>query len=196
MLRRIGRKHSAQDVIDCYHMAREMGFTDINMDLIAGLPGDTYEGFCKSLLTARDLGPENITVHSLTVKRSSALYAEIGEMEDYRPVQRMMDFTAETLMAAGYDPYYLYRQKNTVGNLENVGYARPGHWGQYNIYIMEEVQSILACGAGAVSKVVRPGRIDRVYNFKYPYEYIGQFSDILERKGELEAMLLALPAGE
>lgn len=196
VLRRIGRKHSAQDVIDCYHMAREMGFTDINMDLIAGLPGDTYEGFCRSLLTARDLGPENITVHSLTVKRSSALYAEIGEMEDYRPVQRMMDFTAGTLMAAGYDPYYLYRQKNTVGNLENVGYARPGHWGQYNIYIMEEVQSILACGAGAVSKVVRPGRIDRVYNFKYPYEYIGQFSDILERKGELEAMLSALPAGE
>lgn len=194
VLARIGRKHTAQDVIDCYHMAREMGFDDINMDLIAGLPGDSYEGFCHSLLTARDLRPENITVHSLTVKRSSALYAQIDEMEDYRPVQRMMDFAAETLMEAGYDPYYLYRQKNTVGNLENVGYAFPGHWGEYNIYIMEEVQSILACGAGAVSKAVLPGKIERVYNFKYPYEYIGQFSDILERKGVLEGWVASLPA--
>ncbi len=196
VLMRIGRKHTARDTADCFHMAREMGFDDINMDLIAGLPGDSYEGFCRSLLTARDLSPENITVHSLTVKRSSALYAGLGEMEDYRPVQKMMDFAAGTLMAAGYDPYYLYRQKNTVGNLENVGYARPGHWGEYNIYITEEAQSILACGAGAVSKAVLPGKIERVYNFKYPYEYIGQFQDILERKGELEEKLSLLPAAE
>ena len=189
VLQGVGRKHTAQDVIDCYHMAREMGYDDINMDLIAGLPGDTYEGFCKSLDTAAELAPENITVHSLTVKRSSALYSQLSEMEDYRPVQRMMDYTAEKLMAAGYDPYYLYRQKNTVGNLENVGYARPGHWGEYNIYIMEEVQTILACGAGAVSKVVLPGRLERVYNFKYPYEYLDRFSDILDRKKTLEQFL-------
>ena len=92
-------------------------------------------------------------------------------------------------MKDGYDPYYLYRQKNTVGNLENVGYALPGHWGEYNIYIMEEVQTILACGAGAVSKVVSPGRLDRVYNYKYPYEYLNQFSDILERKKELGRLI-------
>jgi oxygen-independent coproporphyrinogen-3 oxidase len=189
VLQGVGRKHTAQDVIDCYQMAREMGFTDINMDLIAGLPGDSYEGFCRSLDVAAELDPENITVHSLTVKRSSALYSQLSEMEDYRPVQRMMDYTEEKLMAAGYDPYYLYRQKNTVGNLENVGYAKPGHWGAYNIYIMEEVQTILACGAGAVSKVVLPGRLERVYNFKYPYEYISQFADILERKKTLEQFL-------
>ncbi len=189
VLRRVGRKHTAQDVIDCYRMARSMGFDDINMDLIAGLPGDDYEGFCRSLDTARSLRPENITVHSLTVKRSSALYSELDEMEDYRPVQRMMDYTSEMLMKDGYDPYYLYRQKNTVGNLENVGYALPGHWGEYNIYIMEEVQTILACGAGAVSKVVSPGRLDRVYNYKYPYEYLNQFSDILERKKELGRLI-------
>ncbi len=189
VLRGVGRKHTAQDVIDCYRLAREMGFEDINMDLIAGLPGDSYEGFCRSLDTAAGLAPENITVHSLTVKRSSALYSQLSEMEDYRPVQKMMDYASHTLMAAGYDPYYLYRQKNTVGNLENVGYARPGHWGLYNIYIMEEVQTILACGAGAVSKVVLPGRLERVYNFKYPYEYLGQFSDILDRKKTLEGFL-------
>lgn len=189
VLRGVGRKHSAQDVVDCYHLAREMGFDDINMDLIAGLPGDTYEGFCRSLDTAVGLAPENITVHSLTVKRSSALYSQLSEMEDYRPVQKMMDYTAQTLMGAGYDPYYLYRQKNTVGNLENVGYARPGYWGRYNIYIMEEVQTILACGAGAVSKVVLPGKLERVYNFKYPYEYLEQFSDILDRKKKLEELL-------
>lgn len=189
VLRRIGRAHTAQDVIDCYHLARSMGFDDINMDLIAGLPGDDYEGFCRSLETAISLRPENITVHSLTVKRSSALYAGIEEMEDYRPVQKMMDYASSRLMAERYDPYYLYRQKNTVGNLENVGYALPGHWGAYNIYIMEEIQNILACGGGAVSKVVKPGGLERIYNFKYPYEYLDRFSDILDRKQQLSALL-------
>ena len=189
VLRRIGRAHTAQDVIDCYRLARSMGFDDINMDLIAGLPGDDYEGFCHSLETAISLRPENITVHSLTVKRSSALYAGIEEMEDYRPVQKMMDYTSSRLMEEGYDPYYLYRQKNTVGNLENVGYALPGHWGEYNIYIMEEIQNILACGGGAVSKVVKPGGLERIYNFKYPYEYLDRFSDILERKQQLSELL-------
>ena len=189
VLQKIGRKHSAQDVIDCYRMARQMGFDDINMDLIAGLPGDDYEGFCRSLDTAASLRPENITVHSLTVKRSSALYDGIEEMEDYRPVQRMMDYAESKLIGDGYDPYYLYRQKNTVGNLENVGYALPGYWGEYNVYIMEEIQNIFACGAGAVSKVLRPGGLDRIYNFKYPYEYLDRFADILERKQQLSQLL-------
>ena len=110
-------------------------------------------------------------------------------MEDYRPVQKMMDYASSRLMEEGYDPYYLYRQKNTVGNLENVGYALPGHWGAYNIYIMEEIQNILACGGGAVSKVVKPGGLERIYNFKYPYEYLDRFSDILDRKQQLSALL-------
>ena len=170
-------------------MARGYGFEAINMDLIAGLPTDTLEGFCRSLDRAVSLGPENITVHTLSVKRAADLFAEMDGSEDYSAVQAMVDYTGKTMAAAGYLPYYLYRQKNTVGNLENVGYAKPGYYGKYNVYIMEEVQSILAVGAGGVSKIVRPGRIDRVFNYKYPYEYLARFSDILTRKDALRGML-------
>lgn len=188
----IGRKHTAEDVVDCYKLARSIGFDSINMDFIAGLPTDTYESFCRSIDRAVELGPENITVHTLSIKRSSALFAEGHVTEDYRPTQAMVEYAYERLTAAGYIPYYLYRQKNIVGNLENVGYAKPGHFGRYNVYIMEEVQTILACGAGAVSKVVLPDDIQRVYNFKYPYEYISQFDDIIERKKALVPLLKQL----
>lgn len=192
VLAAIGRKHSAEDVADCYRLARKVGFDSINMDFIAGLPTDTYESFCRSIDRAVELDPENITVHTLSIKRSSALFAEGHVTEDYRPTQAMVEYAYEKLTAAGYLPYYLYRQKNIVGNLENVGYAKPGHFGRYNVYIMEEVQTILACGAGAVSKVVLPDDIQRVYNFKYPYEYISQFDDIIERKKSLIPLLESL----
>lgn len=189
VLAAVGRKHTANDVVRCYELARKIGFDTINMDLIAGLPTDTPEGFQRSLDRAIALAPENITVHALTVKRAASLYSEMDGSEDYKAVQQMVDYASETLPPAGYEPYYLYRQKNTIGNLENVGYAKPGHLGLYNIYIMEEAQHILAVGAGGVSKVVRPGKIERVFNYKYPYEYISGFADILTRKEEVRRLL-------
>lgn len=189
VLAAVGRKHTALQVEECYRLAQGYGLEAINMDLIAGLPTDTPEGFRYSLDRAIALAPENITVHTLSVKRAADLFAERDGSEDYSDVQAMVDYTGKAMEAAGYIPYYLYRQKNIVGNLENVGYAKPGFYGKYNVYIMEEVQTILAVGAGAVSKVVRPGRIDRVFNYKYPYEYLSRFSDILTRKESLRELL-------
>ncbi len=182
MLAAIGRRHSAQDIIDCYAAARQAGHDDINMDLIAGLPGDTVEGFEASLRQAIALAPENITVHTLTLKRASRLVMEDAP-SDYADVAAMLE-RCSLLAEAGYRPYYLYRQKNTLQNLENVGWCRPGHEGYYNIYIMEEVQTILSAGAGGSTKLVADGgkRMQRIFNFKYPNEYIQRFDEVLERK--------------
>ncbi len=182
VLARIGRRHSAQDILDCYAAARAAGHTDINMDLIAGLPGDTVEGFVRSLRTAIDLAPENITVHTLTLKRASRIVIEDAP-DDYADVSAMLARCA-LLAKAGYSPYYLYRQKNTLQNLENVGWCKPGREGYYNIYIMEEVQTILSAGAGGSTKLVADGgrRMQRIFNFKYPSEYIRRFDEVLERK--------------
>lgn len=184
MLRNIGRKHSAQDILDCYRTARAVGHDNINMDLIAGLPGDTVEGFRHSLETAIALEPENITVHTLTLKRASNLVVEHRAAE-YDDVAAMLEQSA-LLEKAGYVPYYLYRQKGTLQNLENIGWCKPGKECLYNIYIMEEVHSILSAGAGGSTKLVEPGRrhgkIERIFNFKYPTEYIDRFSTVLARK--------------
>ena len=138
---------------------------------------------------ALSLSPENITIHTLSVKRSSDLYQD-GEsvaMLRENPTAAMTDYSQLVLEQAGYHPYYLYRQKNTLQNLENVGFCKPGHEGLYNIYIMEELQTILALGAGAVTKLVdsESGLIRRVFNYKFPYEYIGQFDEMLRRKGQV-----------
>ncbi len=190
VLERIGRKHTAAQVVDCYQMAREIGFDNINMDFIAGLDGDSYEGFCRTLETALSLAPENITVHTLSVKRSSDLYYDAAMIDAVRnnPTAAMTDFSQKALASAGYFPYYLYRQKNTVQNLENVGFCKPGREGIYNIYMMEELETVLAVGAGAVSKLVcqQNGYIERIFNYKYPYEYIRQFDEMLKRKQKAE----------
>ena len=179
----IGRKHSAQDILDCYAEARKAGHDDINMDLIAGLPGDTVESFEHSLQQAIALDPENITVHTLTLKRASRIVIEDQRENDYADVAAMLE-KCRLLAEAGYRPYYLYRQKNTLQNLENVGWCKPGHEGYYNIYIMEEVQTILSAGAGGSTKLVADGgkRMQRIFNFKYPNEYIQRFAEVLERK--------------
>ena len=179
----IGRKHSAQDILDCYAEARKAGHDDINMDLIAGLPGDTVESFERSLRQAIALDPENITVHTLTLKRASRIVIEDQKENDYADVAAMLE-KCNLLAEAGYRPYYLYRQKNTLQNLENVGWCKPGHEGYYNIYIMEEVQTILSAGAGGSTKLVDDGgkRMQRIFNFKYPNEYIQRFAEVLERK--------------
>ena len=182
VLARIGRKHSAADILRCFEEARAAGHDNINMDLIAGLPGDTVEGFEKSLSTAISLSPENITVHTLTLKRASNLV--IGSAAaDYGDVAAMLE-KCGALSEAGYRPYYLYRQKGTLQNLENTGWCKPGKEGYYNIYIMEEVHSILSAGAGGSTKLVQPGgdRIQRIFNYKYPAEYISGFDTILQRK--------------
>lgn len=186
VLETIGRQHTAEQVRNAYHLARDMGFKNINMDLIAGLSGDTYESFCKTVDSVIKLAPESITVHTLSVKRSSALYRdqESIEIAKTNPTVRMTSYSQRTLAEKGYHPYYLYRQKNTLQNLENVGFCQPGHEGIYNIYIMEELQTILAAGAGGVTKLVNPssGFIERVFNFKFPYEYLDRFDQILGRK--------------
>lgn len=184
VLRNIGRRHTAQDILDCYRTARTVGHDNINMDLIAGLPGDTVEGFRLSLETAISLDPENITVHTLTLKRASNLVVE-HRAAAYDDVVAMLQ-NCELLYQAGYRPYYLYRQKGTLQNLENIGWSKPGRECLYNIYIMEEVHTILSAGAGGSTKLVMPGqrrgRIERIFNFKYPTEYIDRFDTVLDRK--------------
>ncbi|WP_294500817.1 coproporphyrinogen dehydrogenase HemZ [uncultured Gemmiger sp.] len=184
VLKNIGRRHTAQDILDCFAAARKAGHQNINMDLIAGLPGDTVEGFRRSLETVISLEPENVTVHTLTLKRASNLVVE-HRAAAYDDVARMLE-SCVLLEQAGYQPYYLYRQKGTLQNLENIGWCKPGYEGLYNIYIMEEVHTILSAGAGGSTKMVQPGvrhaRIDRIFNYKYPTEYIDHFDTILSRK--------------
>lgn len=188
VLQKIGRRHTAQEIIDCFHMAREEGFDNINMDLIAGLPGDTVEGFCSSIDRIIELDPENVTVHTLSIKRSAKLGASWEErrkaLELARQVGEMVSYAQRRLMQEGWMPYYLYKQRNTLGNLENTGYCKPGCEGRYNIYIMDETQTILAAGGGAVSKLRsnRTDRLERIFNYKYPFEYVEQFDEVLKRK--------------
>ena len=184
VLKAIGRNHTHEDFLRCVADARTAGFKSINMDLIAGLPEDTVEGFENSLRGCIELGAENITVHTLTLKRASNLVIK-NEEHHYDDVEKMIAKNS-ILGRHGYSPYYMYRQKSTVKNLENVGFSQYGHESLYNIYIMEEIQTIISCGAGGVSKVIGPdGEIDRVYNYKYPTEYIKDFSAILKRKDEV-----------
>ncbi len=187
VLAEIGRKHTAQDIRDCYHTARALGHASINMDLIAGLPGDTVEGFTQSLEEAIALAPENITVHTLTIKRASRIVIE-GKEDDYADVAAMLA-ACTRLSDAGYAPYYLYRQKNTLQNLENIGWCKRGEEGRYNIYIMEEMQTILSAGAGGSTKLVlkEQGALERIFNFKYPTEYINRFDEMLARKEAITA---------
>lgn len=185
VLENIGRKHTAAQAVEAYNLARSIGFDSLNMDLIAGLPGDSLEGFKKSVDTAILLKPENITVHSLALKRSSTLVmrdnAEI--MQDNTAAQ-MIDYSNSALLAAGYVPYYMYRQSRCVGNLENVGWCLPGKECKYNIYMMEEIHTVLAVGAGAVTKLKAYGEnyLERIFNYKYPYEYNSGFNTLMERK--------------
>ncbi len=189
VLEAIGRRHTAQQAIDAFRLAREMGFDDINMDLIAGLPTDTYEGFADTLQRVLDLAPDSITVHTLTIKRAADLYRADPVLQAAETA-RMTALSARLLPEHGYAPYYLYRQKNTVGNLENVGYAKPGKENLYNILIMDETQTILGAGCGASTKLVEPcGRITRVCNYKFPYEYIRQFDRMMEKKNVILEIL-------
>ena len=188
VLEAIGRRHDSKQTFDAFALARELGFDNVNMDLIAGLTTDTPESFERTIDTVRRLDPESVTVHTLAVKRSARLNPEDAVREhDY--TARMLDYAFERLTQGGYEPYYLYRQSKMLSNLENIGWAKPGYFSPYNVYIMEETHSILACGAGAVSKLRDTGSdyIERIFNFKYPYEYISRFDEMIQRKQRVAA---------
>ncbi len=185
VLEAVGRRHSAEDTIKIFNMARKIGFNNINMDLIAGLPTDTYDGFCNSVNTALSLDPENITVHTLAVKRASGIGQNTPEIavKNALVASSMLDYTYDKLCEK-YHPYYMYRQSKSAGSLENVGWAKDDKECIYNIFMMEECHTILACGGGAVTKLKAPhgNEIERIFNFKYPFEYISGFDELTERK--------------
>ena len=186
-LKIIGRAHTSKDTLDAFELARGMGFDHINMDLIAALPGEGMAEFENTLKITTGLHPESVTVHTLAIKRSSKLheqgYTQIGA-ED---ADEMVTFARQTLTETGYRPYYLYRQKYMAGNLENVGYALPGHACLYNIDNMEETTKILALGAGAITKWLFPRerRIERAPNVRNIEQYIARVGEMVERKRAL-----------
>ena len=184
VLAAIGRRHSGAAVTESFRLAREIFPGAINMDLIAGLPADSPEGFRASLDEVLSLDPENVTVHTLSLKRGSRINLEGTTIPDGAAVGEMLEYALTTLRGAGYAPYYLYRQKFTSGGYENVGWTKPGFDGIYNVCMMEELHSTLSLGAGGVTKLVNPetGLIERIFNKKYPYEYISSIDELISAK--------------
>ena len=194
----IGRRHTVSQLIDAYNMAREEGFDNVNMDIILGLPYETADDVRYTMDEIKKLDPDDLTVHSLAIKRGSRL-AEVlkqkelkGELKgdvfsSIQNTEEMMKIASEGALSMGLTPYYLYRQKNISGNFENTGYARPGKAGIYNILINEEVQSIVALGAGTVTKRVYgyDGRIERCDNVKDVKLYMSQIDEMIQRKKNL-----------
>ncbi|MEE0859492.1 MAG: coproporphyrinogen dehydrogenase HemZ [Acutalibacteraceae bacterium] len=191
ILTAIGRKHTAQQTIDAFNLARKVGFRHINMDLIVGLPNESFESFKNTLDIITNLDPESITVHTLSMKRSSHLTAQgmLLLKRDAEEAGKMHSFCRTLLSEKSFRPYYLYRQSRMVGNFENIGYAKEGSDGLYNVYIMDETHTIFGCGAGAVTKLKDPktGVLQRIFNYKYPYEYINNFDEMLKRKDGIES---------
>lgn len=189
----IGRNHSVEQSVKAYMLAKTYGFRSINMDLIAGLPDESYDDFVASVDTALALSPENITVHTLALKRSSELNASGAGVANGNTAKRMLEYASLALSGKGYAPYYMYRQSKCVGNLENVGWCLDGHECLYNVFMMEECHSVLAVGAGAVTKLREPcgTNIERIFNYKYPYEYISGFDKITERKNGIKSFYLS-----
>ncbi len=186
VLNNIGRKHSSRQTIEAFELARNMGFDNINMDLIAGLSGDTLESFSNTLQSVIKLSPENITLHTLSLKRSSQLNIDgkLLSLEENSLAENMIKLAYTVFSENHYVPYYLYRQRKMLDNLENTGFCKESYECVYNVFMMDEVHTVLSCGAGAVSKLLNPftGKIERIFNFKYPYEYISRFSELIERK--------------
>ncbi len=181
VLEGIGRSHTADDFFRAYDIAKQSGIRAVNVDLIAGLPGDSFKQFSATVDKIISLEPENITVHTFCVKKSAEILKQNSHVYSVRggDAGKCVDYSQIKIQQAGLIPYYMHRQKNTVGNYENVGFALPGYEGLYNIYMMEEIHSIFAAGAGAVTKLVdntgsygSSGNIERLFRHKYPYEYL------------------------
>ena len=190
VLRACGRPHKAADVLRAYGEAVDAGFKAINMDLIAGLPRDSFEGFCRSLDTVAALNPANITVHTLALKKGADLFERRENLPSAEEVTRMVEYANRTLSALGYKPYYLYRQKYMSGSFENVGWSRDNLDCLYNIYMMEEIHTILSLGGGGMNKVNLPdGKLQRFHNPKFPEQYIEMIDDVLRQKEEMFALM-------
>ena len=190
VLRASGRPHTGEDVLRSYEQAVAAGFSAINMDLIAGLPTDNYEGFCHSLDAVAALRPANITVHTLALKKGADLFEKQVALPSGQEVARMVEYAGKTLTMGGFRPYYLYRQKYMSGSFENIGWSRDGMDCLYNIYMMEEIHTILSLGGGGMNKVNLPnGRLERFHNPKFPEQYIDQLDSVLRQKEELFALM-------
>ncbi|NLT08133.1 MAG: radical SAM protein, partial [Ruminococcus sp.] len=188
VLRVIGRQHSGADAVKAFELAKKIGFENINTDLIAGLPTESAESFRNTLDRMIELDPQSITVHTLTLKRAANLFEKVENIKN--PASEMVDYSISKLMENGFLPYYMYRQKNTVDNLENIGYAKKGYECYYNIFIMDETQTILGAGCAASTKLVYPnGKLTRIHNYKFPYEYIRRFDQLMEKKKEVTECL-------
>ncbi len=190
VLRACGRPHKAADVVRAYGEAMDAGFKAINMDLIAGLPQDRFDGFKRSLDTVASLNPANITVHTLALKKGADLFEKREGLSSAQAVTAMVDYANETLRSLGYKPYYLYRQKYMSGSFENVGWSRDDLDCLYNIYMMEEVHTILSLGGGGMNKVNFPdGSLKRFHNPKFPEQYIEMIEDVCRQKEEMFSLL-------
>ena len=186
----IGRHHSIEDIYESYNLARDVGFENINMDFIIGLNGETLEDVIDSFTKVRTFAPESVTIHSLALKRAARLNTENKrEIMDNDLILSMINTATDTCFDLGLEPYYLYRQKNMAGNLENIGFSKPGKECLYNILIMEEKQTIIACGAGTSSKIVfGDGRIERIENVKDPKLYIERLDEMIMRKESMHGI--------
>lgn len=191
ILQKIGRRHTSDEFFKAYEMARNAGFSHINTDLIVGLPGESPQSFANTLDRIVSLNPESITVHTLAMKRSSNLTAQGMELlrQDIMSADNMHNYCARLLPTNGYEPYYLYRQSRMVGNFENVGWSKKGSEGLYNVFIMDETHTVLGCGAGATTKLKQPNGsyIERIFNYKYSYEYLNGFEEIIRRKDRVKS---------
>ena len=184
-LKEIGRSHTSKDILEAYKLSMNYDFT-INMDLIAGLSHETFSTFKKSISKALDYAPDNITIHTLSIKRGSELKENNSPTSSEFDVEKMVEYSYRTLIDAGYKPYYLYKQKNMIGNLENIGYYREKP-SVFNIDSMEEFASIIACGANAISKryYSLDNKIERFANLKNIDEYINRIDEMIEKKNQL-----------
>ena len=190
VLRACGRPHRAEDVVRAYHQAVDAGFAAINMDLIAGLPQDDFNGFRRSLDTVAALNPANITVHTLALKKGADLFEKREGLSTTEEVTRMVDYANETLRHLSYKPYYLYRQKYMSGSFENVGWSRDSLDCLYNIYMMEELHTIVSLGGGGMNKVNLPdGTLQRFHNPKFPEQYIEMIDSVCKQKDELFSLM-------
>ena len=190
VLRACGRPHTAQDVLRAYDEAMSAGFKAVNMDLIAGLPTDDFDGFRRSLDTVAALNPANITVHTLALKKGADLFEKREGLSSAEAVTAMVDYANDTLRSLGYKPYYLYRQKYMSGSFENVGWSRDELDCLYNIYMMEEVHTIISLGGGGMNKLNLPGgKIERFHNPKFPEQYIEMIDSVLKQKEELFTLM-------
>ncbi len=189
ILKEIGRRHTVEDFYNAFAIAKECGIRDINVDLIAGLPGDDFKNFSETVDRVIALEPTNITVHTFCVKKASDALKNNSSVYSLSggDAAKSVSYSQIKTKFAGYKPYYMYRQKNTVGNLENVGFALDGHEGYYNLFMMEELHTVFGVGAGAVTKIVDKDpseigakKIERIFNLKYPYEYLRYVKEIKE----------------